>query len=885
MQHISKQISLSNIISRINSAVPCHTIMWESPVGVYNTYEEALDSIVGSQFDASTIVSKYAFKEFDSKLEPQGNYGMVPLPIDGNKMGGTSINKIIPFNQIIEWYGFLKKYYNNIGEDGTAEKHYLLETSKENVLQEELEKARELDKTVDDINNCFDGSSNRRAIEWIENNLFNDNAKEVVVSMDGDEPLKYGFISIPLSLTTDASDLGAMSIMEDDSLSVGFNTNLVYNFRVGNIYNSVDYIKDDNKIINTDEAIIITKIGDTELKINGCSGEESIRGYNTSLGVLNIADESTESGYVSVEVWYQKYHDFLCNNNLRYDGDKCDQIPYSSITTYYYNADNEVVYEEKGYKEYQATIFPLGFFSINSTDYPVEENYFVTYSGDSSSAYNGRRFPVFETTEHNAGDVKMLYCYVAEKKYIARIDNDGKYYFVFYNPTACNIDEKKCYVTDTKEKYIAIDGDYITVLHTENADKVLLIDEITEAKKFYKKMLGYCIIDSTTYYIDNVVRNKLYIKDGFKDIIEDEAIIGYDQNYIEAHPAFADTNEVEINADGLVKVFYSNKEMSSYYVTGYTDSRLNIVRDVQVSVDMMGNQLPGNFDFEYDVSAEAARTESNDKRVNSKFNEPYEGMTLELPYHIGNVNELEDTELGLMGDILNVIEIIGYDWQGTQIYGKTISMDTLYASGDIDAFLSFSLRDEINTCKESTTAVTMCKVSFTYDIGCNLITSVDKYPMYKLGRNGMRPITGVEYTEIYTVEEKQLKYYTDADNFIELRYYDLIPDLIGKGTDDEYGYRDITGPRAMFKMRANIYANGRWSNIEFGMSSSNGDMASPLIRKDELIGYSMAQNLSGNIYIDRGISTINEKQFRLMDARTVQALEKTGNYWFNIQEY
>jgi len=52
-----------------------------------------------------------------------------------------------------------------------------------------------------------------------------------------------------------------------------------------------------------------------------------------------------------------------------------------------------------------------------------------------------------------------------------------------------------------------------------------------------------------------------------------------------------------------------------------------------------------------------------------------------------------------------------------------------------------------------------------------------------------------------------------------------------------------------------------------------------------LIGKSMIQNISGNIYIDRGVMSMFEKQFRLMDANSLDALIKTGNYWFNVEEY
>ena len=870
MQHISKEISISDIVSRVNSTIPSHTIVWESPIGLYETYGEALESIVNTNYDASSIMSKNVFKEFDAKLDHQGNYGMVPLPIDGNKMGGSSVDKIVPFNQLVEWYGFLKKYYNEIGEDGTAEKHYLLETSKENVLQQELEEAKELDKRVDEINECFDGDSDKRAYEWISNNLFNENAKNVVVSMEDDnDPLSYGYISIPLSITADISDLGLMSTMEDNELVT--TPNLIYNFRVGNIYNSVDSITQDNKIVNIDEPIIITKIGTTTLKISGCTGEWDARGTNTSLGVLRIASDTTPSGYIDAEVFCQKYHDFLCANQIRYDDEKCNSIPYSSITDYYYDEKGNVVYTPKSYREYNATLYQIGFFSVNGNNYEVNENYFVTYMGDSSSAYNGRRFPVFETTEHNVGDVKMLYCYVAEKKYIARIDNEGNYYFVFYNPNACDVEEIKCYVTTDKEKYIAIDGDYILVQTIDGNDVIDLEDEVTEVIRRYVKMKGFCVINAAICYIKDIEDSNLYKFNGFTEI--DDNI--YIENYV-----IMPFDSTEITNDGIVKVYYDNNEINGYFITGYTDSKLSIVRDATISVDMMGNQLPGNFEFDYIASYEKARSDGNDERKNPKFNEPYEGMMLEIPFHIGNINELENTELGLMGDILESITVKGYDWENNIIYTGITSMTSLYDENKKDEFLSFSLRDEIDKCKEADTAITSVKVSFIYKIACNLETSDETYPMYK-----SKSVSGISYKEEYIVEEDTTKYYTNDGDVIALRYYNLLPDTIMTGYDDDYGYKNISGPRAIFTMPVNIYSNGRWTNEDMGMDSANGDITTPLIRKDELIGYSASQNLSGNIYIDRGISTINEKQFRLMDARTVQALEKTGNYWFNIQEY
>ena len=70
--------------------------------------------------------------------------------------------------------------------------------------------------------------------------------------------------------------------------------------------------------------------------------------------------------------------------------------------------------------------------------------------------------------------------------------------------------------------------------------------------------------------------------------------------------------------------------------------------------------------------------------------------------------------------------------------------------------------------------------------------------------------------------------------------------------------------------------------LEPSVYEDNGSVVSPAIRKEELLGYSMPETLTNNIYIDRGYSTVLDKHLKMGEISSLEALEKYGNGSFNI---
>ena len=62
-------------------------------------------------------------------------------------------------------------------------------------------------------------------------------------------------------------------------------------------------------------------------------------------------------------------------------------------------------------------------------------------------------------------------------------------------------------------------------------------------------------------------------------------------------------------------------------------------------------------------------------------------------------------------------------------------------------------------------------------------------------------------------------------------------------------------------------------------------MATPVMRTEYDLAAATPQDVSGNIYIDRGICAAFEKNLKLQEVRTLDALETYGNGYFKINSY
>jgi hypothetical protein len=322
-----------------------------------------------------------------------------------------------------------------------------------------------------------------------------------------------------------------------------------------------------------------------------------------------------------------------------------------------------------------------------------------------------------------------------------------------------------------------------------------------------------------------------------------------------------------------------------------------MLRDMEIATDILGNQMPGVFEYKYNEKEKF----KNRKRVNTKYNEPYNNMLLEIPYHIGNTNEIEYVDGILKGDILSELLIIPYDSDGNEI--ESTIKHKFYADSNItlnDVYkrnISSSVIKMLFNIPETITV----KLKVKYQIGAELAYK-DIYDdngrfwvkLYYPKKTGGGISAGVVYEEEFTLVEKSCKYYTsDSKNNI-LKYYSLESDTRREYSNNDFENVNENEQQAKFSLAVNGFSvmgyGNLWPNAlegknqygDYKYDRFNGEMLSPTVREEYMFGVSDIQNVDKNIYIDRGINSLFEKQMKLNEVKTLDALMLYGNSWFKI---
>ena len=946
MRRIERKIAIKGSISRCNGTVPGAIKIWRTPVGDFMSRKEAELAIMQTSYQLDTIKLDFTYGDIDIAQNPQGNYGLVPFNITESAMTGDSgSTATVPYAEIIEWYGFLKKYYETIGDDESAEQHYLLETSGENVSPQLLREAKEEDDKVKNINSHF---ANGDAKTWIEKNILgyegNTTTTFGVVSNNDDVSSK-GYFTLPILMTSNIDDMGQMTVFNDEHEPEDYhNSDEISDYRLGEVYNNITYVDEDKNLIQLNSDYIIHKFivqvpntadtGVTPVAVEltpNYGGASKTPSYSFKEFCVGKTKYEGNEAYV----YAMKYYDWLIFWDEMYDIKSTDMASSdhsfninSSPAYTTHDIDGNIVpfRDELSAEEYITKTYPLegvgdyGFFVIKGNKYEVKYNRFVTLV-DEASPFNGYRFPVYEIKKNASNDVILYYTIVNGRKYLGSLQGGAALpVFYFEKPNGCDkgtpsiVDEFKTLYIEYEDAYIPLDsatGDlqYQTVTLEDTA-----ISGITNIKdvNVYRRLRFYTSIDGEIYYVlykplENE-RDTLYI---ITDDNISSGATGYTitQKLINKLPKDCFLCTVNIG-EKTVLLTYNNVFEPTSLITGYTTSRLHMVRDAEIATDALGNQLPGIFEFDYDADLEKNR---NKKFVNSKYNEPYDGMLLEIPYHIGNTNEIENAENMVIGDILSELFIIPYDADGNEVPLSVINdsdddidieKNKFYASEmTLDDMCNRKLSETIIEPLFKSPKVSSVKLFVRYQIGAELRSKTfkDSTGTKELKLKAYFPrvtegtlSAGVSYTEQFNLVEKTFKYYSDDDIVSVVRYYDLEPEEIREYINNDFENDPESEQQAKFSLAVNVFGrSGRyiWANTIPGTNSSidgykfdayNGEMLSPTYRSETMFGISVPQNIDNNIYIDRGINALFEKQMKLNEAKTLDALTLYGNKYFNI---
>lgn len=150
---------------------------------------------------------------------------------------------------------------------------------------------------------------------------------------------------------------------------------------------------------------------------------------------------------------------------------------------------------------------------------------------------------------------------------------------------------------------------------------------------------------------------------------------------------------------------------------------------------------------------------------------------------------------------------------------------------------------------------------------------------------------GVEYEETYTLNRNLVKYSKSVNDIYNVYTYTLNPDkTIPIGGDFE-----TFVPMATFKMEipiynisndgkyVELYDKTKYGNNEDQLDPNKNFISVPVIHRDFNNGIASQEKVSGNIYIDRGVSSSFEKHLKLQEISTMNDLETYSNGgFFNI---
>lgn len=348
-------------------------------------------------------------------------------------------------------------------------------------------------------------------------------------------------------------------------------------------------------------------------------------------------------------------------------------------------------------------------------------------------------------------------------------------------------------------------------------------------------------------------------------------------------------------------------------ISGYCDSKLDLVRRRDINVDEMGNELPGYFNVEVEEKSGGHAL----KRNSSHYNMPYDGCRLDLPFYKGCVTNLNyDESLSsnddtiYSGNIITSIKFFYLDEFGERKFETEADFDfscllkerTEKNPQCDDWFLHMTCSEAIDLCRlkkkncnnwdvsddpcaffeeaeEHIEDILYCEI--IYHIGASIIKKEGlrngRYT-YELYNN-----SGVKYTDISIVEDKNGSFYKSDGSTFTFKYYEATHETgnlpIDKMPDYMSGFE-----LARFEMPVYLYKINTNSKPFIGFEKNNDVIVSPLFRTEYNLASSSMQNVDADIYIDRGINAAFEKHLKLQEIRTMEALENYGNSWFKIND-
>lgn len=536
-------------------------------------------------------------------------------------------------------------------------------------------------------------------------------------------------------------------------------------------------------------------------------------------------------------IWYQKSkNDFTYSESQwvdytdyyfdKTDTDYSKKLP--SGTTYtnrngkvFYNADPK---EDMAYKYQIITNGEYGFYVINNEIFKPYRTEYIKYNNEYIFVYDADNFV----------QLNEKYCYVkGQKVYSKTKENCYNHYFII-DGNEYNIIKNGLFI-DYKGSAIIIDNNSITINGLN-----------------YPKINSYSVIDGKNYYINNnnivtlTRNNNQYSLDS--NIVTDLGIKLTEFN--------SKSSGYTINND-IVYVLKPYKEYNINTISGYTESKLSSFESYHVAFDDIGNKLPG-----------ALQKKSDGTYIPLK-----DGYELDLPYKVGNVSDItvmeydtdDETPKTFFGNILTSITFYYTDY-----YDNIIS-DTKTECGIGDSLITKinDCNDKLKTYKE-TNAETNKIAEKHYYINDNIKASI-KYHMGAIIDKDLETVKeqGIVYEEEVTLISKTFDYMFDEFSSYIIKYYEINYNDVYDEMN-EYSNNTCKVGKSKFSFKIDDIT----SNIQKGYRAKHdGMIAAPVFREEYKFGSASMENIDANIYIDRGFSSSFERHLKMLDVKSMEALE------------
>lgn len=269
------------------------------------------------------------------------------------------------------------------------------------------------------------------------------------------------------------------------------------------------------------------------------------------------------------------------------------------------------------------------------------------------------------------------------------------------------------------------------------------------------------------------------------------------------------------------------------------------------TVDNLGNLMPGYF-----------RPSSASTVV-----QPAENSLLSLPYVPGKYANASTIVGGnkvidkvYFGDVLYSIRFYGKDINGDVLSGseQIISADEVVSVDDVMEKLQICA-GVVNT-ENTIPGDGKLYADFTYYKGCTFTVGDDK----TISVSGDTHLTCVDHC---TLEETSCQYHLSQTEAYPVRYYKIVK-------DEESVYSDDQGKYVKAYMTDFFFKPSGFTQTQ--------NVVCPVLRKEELLDFSMVEKTVDNIYIDRGYVTVLDKLLRIGEVRDFEQLENYGNKMFDI---